>query len=67
MSLKFCVPLKRRAYLCSENYKLAFDERGNKRMTDVYTYIRENYFKPISLEKIAKVAKDESFCLQQIF
>jgi AraC-like DNA-binding protein len=47
----------KRAFLCSENYKLAFDERGNKRMSDVYTYIRENYFKAIPLERIAKIAK----------
>lgn len=46
----------KRGYLCSENYKVAFDERGNKKMTDVYTYIRENYFKPISLGKISKIA-----------
>jgi len=47
----------KRTCLCSDNYKLAYDERGNKRMSNVYTYIRENYFKPISLEKIAKVAR----------
>jgi len=47
----------KRACLCSDNYKLAYDERGNKRMSNVYTYIRENYFKPISLERIAKVAR----------
>jgi YesN/AraC family two-component response regulator len=42
--------------LCSENYKQAYDERGNKKMADVYSYIRENYFKPISLEAISKIA-----------
>jgi AraC-like DNA-binding protein len=57
----------RRAYLCSENYKLAFDERGNKRMSDVYTYIRENYFKDIPLEKIAKVAKMSPFAFSKYF
>jgi AraC-like DNA-binding protein len=46
----------RKVFLCSENYKQAYDERGNKKMADVYTYIRENYFKPISLEKISKIA-----------
>jgi AraC-like DNA-binding protein len=56
-----------KGYLCSENYKLAFDEWGNKRMTDVYTYIRENYFKPISLEKISKVAKMSPFAFSRFF
>jgi len=56
-----------KAFLCSENYKLAFDERGNKRMSDVYTYIRENYFKPIPLEKIAKIAKMSPFAFSRYF
>ena len=56
-----------KALLCSENYKLAFDERGNKRMSDVYTYIRENYFKPIPLEKIAKIAKISPFAFSRYF
>ena len=47
----------KRGCLCSENYKLAFDERGNKRMTDVYAYIRDNYYKSISLGKISKIAR----------
>ena len=57
----------KRALLCSENYKLAFDERGNKKMSDVYTYIRENYFKAIPLEKIAKVAKMSPFAFSRYF
>jgi AraC-like DNA-binding protein len=56
-----------KAFLCSENYKLTFDERGNKRMSDVYTYIRENYFKPIPLEKIAKIAKMSPFAFSRYF
>ena len=57
----------KRAYICSDNYKLAFDERGNKRMSDVYTYIRENYFKAIPLEKIAKIAKMSPFAFSRYF
>lgn len=58
---------EKKATLCSENYRLTFDERGNKRMSDVYTYIRENYFKPISLEKIAKIAKMSPFAFSRYF
>jgi AraC-like DNA-binding protein len=65
--LKILCSSDKRAYLCSENYKLAFDERGNKRMSDVYTYIRENYFKAIPLEKIAKVAKMSPFAFSRYF
>jgi len=65
--MKILVSSEKRGYLCSENYKLAFDERGNKRMTDVYMYIRENYFKPISLEKIAKIAKMSPFSFSRYF
>jgi AraC-like DNA-binding protein len=65
--IKILCSSERRAYLCSENYKLAFDERGNKRMSDVYTYIRENYFKAIPLEKVAKIAKMSPFAFSRYF
>jgi AraC-like DNA-binding protein len=55
--IRIMISSEKRSFICSENYKLAYDERGNKRMADVYTYIRENYFRPISLDKIAKIAK----------
>jgi YesN/AraC family two-component response regulator len=48
---------QKKVFLCSENYKQEYDERGNKAMADVYTYIRENYFKQISLERISKIAR----------
>ena len=65
--IKILCSSEKRVSLCSENYKLAFDERGNKRMSDVYTYIRENYFKAIPLEKIAKVAKMSPFAFSRFF
>ena len=58
---------EKRASLCSENYKLAFDERGNKRMTDVYAYIKDNYFKNISLEKISKIARMSPIAFSRYF
>jgi AraC-like DNA-binding protein len=54
--LKIMCNAEKRRPLCSENYKIAFDERGNKRMTDVYTFIRENFYRSITLEEISKVA-----------
>jgi len=57
----------KRGPLCSENYKIAFDEHGNKKMTDVYTYIRENYDKPISLDRIAKIARMSPFAFSRFF
>lgn len=66
-TIKILSEPENKAYICSENYKLAFDERGNKRMTDVYTYIRENYYKPISLEKIAKIARMSPFAFSRYF
>ncbi|MBK7132530.1 MAG: helix-turn-helix transcriptional regulator [Bacteroidales bacterium] len=65
--IRILISSEKKGYLCSENYKLAFDERGNKRMTDVYSFIRENYFKPISLEKIAKIAKMSPFAFSRYF
>jgi AraC-like DNA-binding protein len=65
--LNILIKSERKGLLCSENYKMAYDEKGNKRMTDVYTYIRENYFKPISLEKVAKVARMSPFSFSRYF
>jgi AraC-like DNA-binding protein len=65
--LKIMSSSDKRGYLCSENYKLLYDERGNKRMADVYTYIRENYFKPISLAKISKIARMNPFSFSRYF
>jgi AraC-like DNA-binding protein len=65
--IKILSSSSKRGYLCSENYKLAFDERGNKRMSSVYTYVRENYFKPIPLEKIARVVKMSPFAFSRFF
>ncbi|MDY0098035.1 MAG: AraC family transcriptional regulator [Bacteroidales bacterium] len=42
-----------RSFLCSENYKLAYDERGNKKMVEVYNHVRENYFKDLSLKSVS--------------
>ena len=65
--LKIMCTSGKKGYLCSENYKQAFDERGNKKMTDVNTYIRENYFKPISLEKISEIAQMTPFTFSRFF
>lgn len=65
--LKIMCSSQQRSFLCSDNYKQAFDERGNKKMTDAYNYIRENYFKPISLAKIAKVARMSPFSFSRYF
>jgi AraC-like DNA-binding protein len=66
-TVKILVSSDMKSYLCSENYKRSFDESGNKRMSDVYTYIRENYFRPIHLEKIAEVANMSPFAFSRYF
>jgi AraC-like DNA-binding protein len=65
--LRIMCQAEKKTLLCSENYKQAFDERGNKRMADVYTFIRENYFKQIPLEKIAKIAKMSPYAFSRFF
>jgi AraC-like DNA-binding protein len=67
MVLKILCSADKRRPLCSENYKIAFDERGNKKMADVYTYIRENYFRSISLEEISKIADMSPFSFSKYF
>jgi len=65
--LRIMCNVEKKALLCSENYKQAYDERGNKRMAEVYTYIRENYFKPVTLEKISKIARMSPFAFSRFF
>lgn len=65
--LRILCNAEKKEFLCSENYKQAYDERGNKRMAEIYSYIRENYFKPISLEKIARIAKMSPFAFSRFF
>ena len=42
--------------LCTQNYKIEYDRLANKRMANVYNYLRENYNKPISLKDICVIA-----------
>lgn len=65
--LRLMCNAEKKAMLCSENYKQAYDERGNKRMAEVYTYIRENYFKSMTLEKISKIAHMSPFTFSRFF
>lgn len=65
--LKIMSASDKRITLCSENYKQAFDERGNKKMSDVYNYIRENYSKDISLEKISRIVHMSPFSFSRYF
>ena len=65
--IKILTSSEKKGSLCSDNYKLSFDERGNKRMSNVYTYISDNYFKQISLDKISKVAKMSPIAFSRYF
>ena len=65
--LKLLCTSEKRISLCSENYKQNFDQTGNIRMAEIYTYIRENYFRPISLEKISKIANMSPFTFSRFF
>ena len=65
--LKIMCSSDKRSLLCTENYKRAFDERGNKKMTDIFDYVRENYSKPITLEKVSRMAHMSSFAFSRYF
>jgi AraC-like DNA-binding protein len=65
--IKILSTSEKKNFICSDNYKVAFDEKGNKRMTDVYTFVRENYFKPVSLSKISKIARMSPIAFSRFF
>jgi AraC-like DNA-binding protein len=58
---------EKRRLLCSADYKRAYDQRGNKRMSDVYTFIRANYAHPITLDELASVANMSPFAFSRFF
>lgn len=53
--------------LCSETYKRALDERNNKRMTDIITFVRENFHRPLTLDDASKVAQMSPFAFSRYF
>jgi len=65
--LKIMCLSDKRSPLCTENYKRAFDERGNKKMTDIFNYVRENYSSPITLEKVSRMAHMSPFAFSRYF
>jgi AraC-like DNA-binding protein len=65
--LRILCTSEKKSLLCSENYKQSFDERGNKRMAEVYTYIKENYFKSLTLEKVSKLVHMSPFAFSRFF
>jgi YesN/AraC family two-component response regulator len=65
--LKILCSSEKKTVLCSENYKQAFDERGNKKMTDIYNYVRENFSKPITLEKASRITHMGPFAFSRYF
>lgn len=65
--LKIMCASENRVALCSENYRIAYDDDASRKMTEVYTYIRENFSNPISLDCIAKVAKMSPFTFSRYF
>ncbi|HOW10609.1 MAG TPA: AraC family transcriptional regulator [Bacteroidales bacterium] len=65
--LKILSDSERKTALCSENYRHSHDERGNRKMTDVYTFVRDNFHKPVSLEKVSKIAHMSPFAFSRFF
>lgn len=65
--LKIMCSSDKRGLLCTENYKRTIDERGNKKMTDIFNYVRENYSKPITLEKVSIIAHMSPFAFSRYF
>jgi len=48
---------ERRQPIVGENYRVQFDGEGVNRISEVYTYIRENYNRPMTLREVARIVK----------
>lgn len=53
--------------LCSETYKRAFDGRNNKKLNDIFAYVRENFHRPITLEDASKLIDMNPFSFSKYF
>jgi AraC-like DNA-binding protein len=53
--------------LCSASYEAAHDDRLSKRMTDVYSFIRENIHQPLSLKIVSEIAKMSPYSFSRFF
>jgi len=58
---------EKRRLLCSSDYKRSHDQHGNKRMSDVYTFIRTNYARPVTLNEVASIANMSPFAFSRFF
>lgn len=65
--MKIMCSSEKRTLLCSEGYRRAFDERGNKKMNEVYNYLQENYAKPLTLENVSRIVHMSPFAFSRYF
>ncbi len=65
--LRILCKAKNKVFLCSDEYRKKYDERGNKKMADIYSYIRENYFRPVTLHEISDIFGMNSFSFSRFF
>ena len=57
----------RKKILCSETYKRSFDERNNKRITDVTAWAMQNYSSPLTLDEASAIARMSPFAFSRYF
>lgn len=53
--------------ILSDKYVFDFDRLGNERMTNVYSFIRENYQIPITLDEVAGIANMSTYAFSRYF
>ncbi|HAX94500.1 MAG TPA: hypothetical protein DCY25_11265 [Bacteroidales bacterium] len=56
----------KKSLLCSETYKRSFDER-NKKLNDIFAYVRENFHRQITLEDASRVVDMSPFAFSKYF
>jgi len=57
----------KRTIINGQNFRQNTEDPENRKMADIYNYIRENYFRPISLEKISDFAGMSPFTFSRFF
>jgi AraC-like DNA-binding protein len=65
--LGIMVSSDKRHSLCSENYRIEFDQQIDSRMSEAYTFIHDNFNKHISLENTGRIVKMSPFAFGRYF
>lgn len=65
--MKILCSSEKRRFLCSPGYSFADDEKAHEKISEVYSFIKENYGKPITLDDASRITGMSPSALSRYF